>query len=124
VLEHERSRRIVALKNVTCNEPFFQGHWPGRPIMPGVLIVEALAQAAGVMIADWVDPRDHVALIISMDDVKIRRSVVPGDQLRLEVTTLRNKKSSAHVQGTATVDGQVAAEAKLRFVIVESERAP
>jgi UDP-3-O-[3-hydroxymyristoyl] N-acetylglucosamine deacetylase / 3-hydroxyacyl-[acyl-carrier-protein] dehydratase len=123
VLEHDSGRRVLALKNVSCNEPFFQGHWPGRPIMPGVLIVEALAQAAGVMIADVVDPRERSALIISIDDVKIRRPVVPGDQLRLDVSCLRLKNTSAHVQGIATVDDQVAAEAKIRFVIVEAERA-
>jgi UDP-3-O-[3-hydroxymyristoyl] N-acetylglucosamine deacetylase/3-hydroxyacyl-[acyl-carrier-protein] dehydratase len=123
ILEHERARRVVGLKNVSCNEPFFQGHWPGRPIMPGVLIVEALAQTAGVMIADWVDTRTHVALIISIDQVKIRKAVIPGDQLRLEVTSVRNRSSSAHVQGIAMVDGQVAAEAKIRFVMVPAETA-
>lgn len=122
VLEHEPSRRIVALKNVSFNEPFFQGHWPGRPIMPGVLILEALAQAAGLMIADSVDPLENSAMIISIDNVKIRRPVVPGDQLRLEVESLRIKNSSAQVQGVALVDDQVAAEAKIRFVIVEAPR--
>lgn len=122
VMEHDLTRRVVALKNVSCNEPFFQGHWPGRPIMPGVLIVEALAQAAGIMIADWVDPSEQVALIISIDKVKFRKSVIPGDQLRLEVTNLRTKSRSAYVQGVATVDNQIAAEAKIRFVIVDSER--
>jgi UDP-3-O-[3-hydroxymyristoyl] N-acetylglucosamine deacetylase/3-hydroxyacyl-[acyl-carrier-protein] dehydratase len=122
VLEHEPTRRVVALKNVSCNEPFFQGHWPSRPIMPGVLIVEALAQAAGIMIADWVDPKERVALIISIDQVKFRKAVIPGDQLRLEVMNLRIKNRSAHVRGIATVDNQVAAEATIRFVIVDSER--
>jgi UDP-3-O-[3-hydroxymyristoyl] N-acetylglucosamine deacetylase/3-hydroxyacyl-[acyl-carrier-protein] dehydratase len=122
VVEHEPTRRVVALKNVSCNEPFFQGHWPSRPIMPGVLIVEALAQAAGIMIADWVDPKERVALIISIDQVKFRKAVIPGDQLRLEVMNLRIKNRSAHVRGIATVDNQVAAEATIRFVIVDSER--
>jgi UDP-3-O-[3-hydroxymyristoyl] N-acetylglucosamine deacetylase/3-hydroxyacyl-[acyl-carrier-protein] dehydratase len=122
VLEHEPARRVVALKNVSCNEPFFQGHWPGRPIMPGVLILEALAQAAGIMIADSVDPQENSAMIISIDNVKIRRPVVPGDQLRLEVESLRIKNSSAQVQGVALVDEQVAAEAKIRFIIVEAPR--
>lgn len=123
VLEHEPACRVVAIKNVSCNEPFFQGHWPCRPIMPGVLIVEALAQAAGIMIADWVDPRHRVALIVSIDKVKFRKSVIPGDQLRLEVMNLRTKSRSAHVRGIATVDGQLAAEASIRFMIVDSERA-
>lgn len=123
VLEHEPCRRVLALKNVSCNEPFFQGHWPGRPIMPGVLIVEAIAQAAGILIADVVDPAERSALIISIDDVKLRRPVVPGDQLRIDINCLRLKNTSAHVQGMASVDDQVAAEAKIRFVIVEACRA-
>ncbi|WP_422930619.1 UDP-3-O-acyl-N-acetylglucosamine deacetylase [Singulisphaera sp. PoT] len=123
VLELEPGRRVLAVKNVSCNEPFFQGHWPGRPIMPGVLIVEAMAQAAGILIANQVNPERRSALIISIDDVKIRKSVVPGDQLRLDITCLRLKSSSANVQGVAMVDDQVAAEAKIRFMIVEAERA-
>ncbi|MGE5756837.1 MAG: UDP-3-O-acyl-N-acetylglucosamine deacetylase [Planctomycetaceae bacterium] len=120
VLEHEPGRRVLALKNVTCNEPFFQGHWPGRPIMPGVLIVEALAQAAGIMIADLVDPAVKVALITSIDGVKVRRPVVPGDQLRLEVAGTRIKSSTADVHGIARVGDQAAAEARIRFVIVDA----
>jgi UDP-3-O-[3-hydroxymyristoyl] N-acetylglucosamine deacetylase/3-hydroxyacyl-[acyl-carrier-protein] dehydratase len=120
VLEHEPRRRVLALKNVTCNEPFFQGHWPNRPIMPGVLIVEALAQAAGIMIAHFIDPRVRSALIVAIDNVKIRRPVVPGDQLRLEVTGLRLRSSMVDVHGVARVDDQVAAEAKIRFMIVNT----
>lgn len=121
VLEHEPLRRVVALKNVSCNEPFFQGHWPGRPIMPGVLIVEAIAQASGVLMANVVDAQEKSALIIGIDDVKIRRAVVPGDQLRLDVNCLRLKNTSAYFHGVATVGDQVAAEAKIRFMIVEAE---
>ena len=123
VLELDPGRRIVALKNVTCNEPFFQGHWPGRPIMPGVLLIEALAQAAGVMFGDLVDTDEQVALMVSINDVKIRRPVVPGDQLLLEVTGLRVKSSTAHVKGVARVGEHVAAEAEIRFVMVEKDRA-
>jgi UDP-3-O-[3-hydroxymyristoyl] N-acetylglucosamine deacetylase/3-hydroxyacyl-[acyl-carrier-protein] dehydratase len=123
VLEHEPARRVLALKNVSCNEPFFQGHWPDRPIMPGVLIVEALAQAAGVMLADVVDLRERTVLIVAIDNVKIRRPVVPGDQLRLEVTGLRLKSNLADVHGVARVDDQVAAEAKIRFMIVNAPRS-
>jgi UDP-3-O-[3-hydroxymyristoyl] N-acetylglucosamine deacetylase/3-hydroxyacyl-[acyl-carrier-protein] dehydratase len=123
VLELEPGRRVLALKNVSYNEPFFQGHWPGRPIMPGVLIVEALAQAAGIMLAEIVNPAERVALIVSIDDVKVRRPVVPGDQLHLEVIGLRFKSSSAHVRGLARVGDQLAAEAKIRFVMVEADRA-
>jgi UDP-3-O-[3-hydroxymyristoyl] N-acetylglucosamine deacetylase/3-hydroxyacyl-[acyl-carrier-protein] dehydratase len=123
VLEHEPGRRVLALKNVSCNEPFFQGHWPERPIMPGVLIVEALAQAGGIMIADVVDPGERAALIVAIDNVKIRRPVVPGDQLCLEVTGLRIKSSLADVHGVARVGDQVAAEAKIRFMIVNVPRS-
>ena len=122
VLEHEPRRRVLALKNVSCNEPFFQGHWPGRPIMPGVLIIEALAQAAGIMVADLIDPAEKVALIVAIDQAKIRRPVVPGDQLRLDVVAQRLKTSSAEVHGVATVGDSVAAEAKIRFVIVDADR--
>lgn len=112
--------RALALKNVTCNEPFFQGHWPGRPIMPGVLILEALAQAGGLLIAHKADIARRVALIASMDGVKFRRPVVPGDQLHLCVETLRLKGRSAEVRGCARVGDRLAAEAKIRFVLVEN----
>jgi UDP-3-O-[3-hydroxymyristoyl] N-acetylglucosamine deacetylase/3-hydroxyacyl-[acyl-carrier-protein] dehydratase len=122
VLEHEPARRVLALKTVSCNEPFFQGHWPGRPIMPGVLIVEALAQAGGIMLADVVDSSRQAALIVAIDNVKIRKPVTPGDQLRLEVTGLKLKASFADVHGVARVGEQVAAEAKIRFMIVDPAR--
>ncbi len=112
--------RVRALKNVTCNEPFFQGHWPGRPIMPGVLIVEALAQAGGVLIGQHIDPSRHNALIASIDDVKLRRPVVPGDQLVLDVEAIRMKSRTCEIQGTAKVGEVLAAEARIRFVLVES----
>ena len=111
--------RILALKNVTCNEPYFQGHWPGRPIMPGVLILEALAQTAGILIAQKADLERQVALIASIDGVKIRRPVVPGDQLSLAVETVRLKSRTAEVQGFARVGDLLAAEARFRFVMVE-----
>jgi UDP-3-O-[3-hydroxymyristoyl] N-acetylglucosamine deacetylase/3-hydroxyacyl-[acyl-carrier-protein] dehydratase len=118
VLNLELGRRILAIKNVSCNEPFFLGHWPDRPIMPGVLIIEALAQAAGVLLAHWFDPRSHLGLMASIDEVKMRRPVVPGDQLQLEATVLRNRRRMADFQARATVDGELAAEAQIRFVIV------
>lgn len=116
----EPPRRIVALKNVTCNEPFFLGHWPQRPIMPGVLIVEALAQAAGLLIGTRPETSGMLALIAAIDGVKIRRAVVPGDQLRLEVEVKRQKSRTCEVRALARVEGAVAAEAKLRFVLVRS----
>ncbi len=123
VIELIPGRRVVGFKNVTINEPFFHGHWPGMPIMPGVLIVEALAQAAGVLIAASV-PRDgRLALIASIDNVKLRKPVVPGDQLRLEVVGNRIKESAAVVTGKAKVGDALAAQARIRFVMVEAERA-
>ncbi len=120
VLSLEPDRRVLALKNVSCNEPFFSGHWPGRPIMPGVLILEAIAQAAGVLIAQRADPECHMAMIASIDGVKMRRPVVPGDQLYLDVTMIRSKSRSAEVSGTARVGDQLVAEAKIRFVILDT----
>lgn len=119
VLEVEPGRRIKAIKNVSCNEPFFQGHWPGRPIMPGVLILEAMAQAAGLLIAQGRgDTEGLSALIVSIGGAKLRRPVVPGDQLVLEIVEARIKDRTAHVVCRASVDGQTAAEAKIRFVIL------
>jgi UDP-3-O-[3-hydroxymyristoyl] N-acetylglucosamine deacetylase/3-hydroxyacyl-[acyl-carrier-protein] dehydratase len=123
ILELVPGHRVVALKNVSVNEPFFRGHWPGRPIMPGVLIVEALAQAAGVLIASTVARAGRLALIASIDGVKLRRPVVPGDQLRLEVIGHRIKDNASVVSGTARVGDALAAQAKLRFVIVDDDRA-
>lgn len=119
VVEIEPGRRIKAIKNVTCNEPFFQGHWPGRPIMPGVMILEALAQAAGLLIArQHAEDDGRTMMIVAIDGAKLRRPVVPGDQLALEVVEARIKGRSAHVVCRASVDGRVAAEARIRFVIL------
>jgi UDP-3-O-[3-hydroxymyristoyl] N-acetylglucosamine deacetylase / 3-hydroxyacyl-[acyl-carrier-protein] dehydratase len=124
VLKLEPGHRALAIKNVSVNEPFFSGHWPGQAIMPGVLIVEALAQAAGILIAKSVERRPGwVALIASINGVKLRRPVVPGDQLRLEVFGQKIKSNSACVSGQAKVGDALAAEAKLRFVMVDAERA-
>lgn len=120
VLEVQPGRKVVGLKNVSVNEPFFQGHWPGRPIMPGVLIIEALAQAAGILLASNMSRRGKVALIASIDKVKLRRPVTPGDQLRLEVHAHKIKSNSASVTGVAKVDDALAAEAKLRFVLIDA----
>lgn len=107
--------KIVARKLVTANEPFFQGHFPGHPIMPGVLIVEALAQAGALLAAHQVsfDPRQHVFYLMAMDKVKFRKPVVPGDVLMLEVVPLRKGGSVWKLRGQAKVDGVVVAEAEL-----------
>jgi UDP-3-O-[3-hydroxymyristoyl] N-acetylglucosamine deacetylase/3-hydroxyacyl-[acyl-carrier-protein] dehydratase len=122
VMELEYCRRGVGIKNVTINEPFFQGHWPGRPVMPGVMIIEAMAQLAGLLFADDREAQ-QLAMLLSLDNVKLRRPVVPGDQLVLEAEAIRVKLRTAHVRCRALVDGQVAAEADLRFVRMDAEAA-
>ena len=112
VVEAEARTRIVALKNVTINEPFFQGHFPGFPIMPGVLMVEAIAQAGGaLLLTEYADRDDKLMVFTSIEAAKFRRPVVPGDQLRIEVTVLNWRTSAVKMRGVATVDGKVACEA-------------
>lgn len=123
VLEIEPGQRLVALKNVTVNEPFFPGHWPARPVMPGVLVLEALAQAAGILIVQKIDRERFDVMIASIDEAKLRKPVEPGDQLRLEVACRRAGSRMSDFQCVARVGGQVAAQAKIRFVLVERTRA-
>ncbi len=110
--------RSVGLKNVTVNEPFFQGHYPGRPIMPGVLIVESIAQAGAVILLSDPHWAGSIPLIGAIESVKFRRQVVPGDQLRLEVVMDKIKGSIGKMSGKATVDGEVVAELVLTFKLV------
>ena len=107
--------KIVALKNVTLNEPFFQGHFPGHPVMPGVLIVEALAQAGALMAAKATsfDPTTHVVYFMALDKVKFRKPVVPGDQLSLEVVPLRKGGAVWKMRGEAKVNGATVCEAEM-----------
>jgi 3-hydroxyacyl-[acyl-carrier-protein] dehydratase len=107
--------KIVALKNVTINEPFFQGHFPGKPIMPGVLIIEAMAQVGGILAYDTSPPekRNRLIYFMGIDKVRFRRMVVPGDQIIFEAKILKFKTKVAKMSGTATVDGQLVAEAEL-----------
>lgn len=112
--------RITAIKNVTINEPFFQGHFPGHPIMPGVLIVEALAQAGGVLLLRQLEaPQSKVVYFMTLDNVKFRKPVVPGDQLRLEVEVVQHRGRTVKLRGQALVDGDVAAEAEMMARIVD-----
>jgi len=112
VVELDRKQRIVALKNVTVNEPFFQGHFPEKPIMPGVLIVEAIAQAGGALLLTEVPNRDEMLMVFTgIEKARFRRPVLPGDQLRIEVEVLAWRLTAARLQGKAYVDGKVAAEA-------------
>jgi 3-hydroxyacyl-[acyl-carrier-protein] dehydratase len=117
VMELEPGRRVVAMKNVTANEPQFTGHFPDRPIMPGVLMVEALAQAGAVAVLSLPEYRGKLALFAGIDECRFRRTVLPGDQLRLEVTLEKLRGVFGRGRGVATVDGEVAVEATITFVI-------
>ncbi len=119
VLEFEPAQRVVAIKNVSINEPFFQGHFPGDPVMPGVLQIEAMAQAGAVLLMADPANRGLVPYFMSMDKVKFRRPVRPGDQLRLEVEVLRVRSRMAACHARAFVDGELCAEAEIRSVLVE-----
>lgn len=120
ILEVEGDSRIVGLKNVTLNEPFFPGHFPGHPIMPGVLIVEAMAQTGGVLLLDRIDdPQSKVVYFMSLDGVKFRRPVVPGDQLRMEVEILQNRGRTVRMKGMAYVGDQLAAEAEMMARVMD-----
>ncbi len=115
VLEIERNRRILAIKNVTVNEPFFQGHFPGRPIMPGVLILEAMAQAGGILAFETIeeDVKDRAVYFMGIDKAKFRRIVVPGDQLFLETTILKRRGVYWSFQCHARVEDNIVAEAQM-----------
>ncbi|MCA0376147.1 MAG: bifunctional UDP-3-O-[3-hydroxymyristoyl] N-acetylglucosamine deacetylase/3-hydroxyacyl-ACP dehydratase [Gemmatimonadetes bacterium] len=118
ILELEEGKRIVGLKNVTINEPFFQGHFPGHPIMPGVLIVEAMAQVGGMLLMRTVqDPTTKVVYFMTLDNVKFRRPVKPGDQLRFELEVTQMRGAICRMRGVAYVDGQVATEAEMAATI-------
>lgn len=122
ILEMEPKKKIVGLKNVTMNEEFFQGHFPGRPVMPGVMIVEAMAQTGGVMIMqEFENIQDYVIFFMSIDKVKFRRPVVPGDQLRMEANVIYFKKKICKLRGEAFVDGQLVAEAEFSSILVPKE---
>ena len=119
VVELVRMKRIVSLKNVTMTEPFFQGHFPGKPIMPGVLIVEAIAQAGGLLLLTEVPNRDEMLMVFTgIEKARFRRPVVPGDQLRIEVEVRAWRITAARLEGKAYVDGKVAAEATVTCRLV------
>jgi len=120
IIEVDGEKRIVGLKNVSANEQFFQGHFPGNPVMPGVLIVEAMAQCAAILgLKDMPDRDRKLFLFGGVDRARFRRPVVPGDQLRLECEVLHRRASSVKIKGTATVDGQLVAEAQLFSVLID-----
>ena len=123
VVELEPERRIVAAKNVSRNEEFFQGHFPESPVMPGVLQVEALAQAAGLLLSKYVRVGGKMAALVGLDRVKMRRPVLPGDRLLLNVEVKRIRRNIAICEGRATAGGDVAAEATLLFGLIRDRSA-
>jgi len=120
VLEREGDR-VLTLKNVTINEPFFNGHFPGMPIMPGVLILEALAQSAAILALSIIGERRSLFMLTGIDKARMRRRVVPGDQLKMDVRLLKHHHPLWRMRGEARVDGELAAEAELSAMEVEGQ---
>jgi 3-hydroxyacyl-[acyl-carrier-protein] dehydratase len=123
VVEIERKKKIIALKNVTINEPFFAGHFPGTPIMPGVLIVEAMAQAGAALLLTEIEDRESQLVVFTgIERARFRRPVVPGDQLRIEVTVLAWRRIAGRMEGKVFVDGKLVAEATVSCAVVDRSR--
>jgi UDP-3-O-[3-hydroxymyristoyl] N-acetylglucosamine deacetylase/3-hydroxyacyl-[acyl-carrier-protein] dehydratase len=122
ILEIEGTRRAVGLKNVTINEEFFQGHYPGQPIMPGVLIIEAMAQLGGILLSQDLEHTGKVAVLFSLDKVKFRRAVAPGDQLILEAEAVRVRANLGHVRTLARVGTELAAQAEIKFMLTDAHQ--
>ncbi len=123
ILEFEAGRKIVGLKNVTINEPFFQGHFPNHPIMPGVLIIESMAQVGGVLaVKSGEGNQGQLVFFIGIDRAKFRKPVYPGDQLRIEVTVLQGRPPYWRLQGAAYVGDKLAAEAELKAMVGHADR--
>jgi beta-hydroxyacyl-ACP dehydratase FabZ len=125
IVEIDGDKRIVGLKNVTINEPFIQVHFPGAPVMPGVLIIECMAQVAGVMIyRDMPDKDKKLIYFTTIENAKFRRPVLPGDQLRVEMQLLNRRTNFGKMNGQATVDGKLVAEAIVTFAISDRPGQP
>lgn len=124
VMEIVPGQKLVAFKNVTMNEPFFQGHFPGHPVMPGVLILEALAQASAILAykTSQMDPSRMVSYLMSVDGARFRKPVVPGDRLQLNIEVLRHKGSVWKTKGTATVDGTKVAEGEFLATVMDKDK--
>ena len=122
ILEVERLKRIVGIKNVSINEYYFQGHFPGKPVMPGVLILEAVAQTGGLLLLlDVPDRENKLLYFVAVDGARFRRPVVPGDQLRIEVNVLTWRGDFCKLEGKATVNGQLAAEGTVMCKMIDRE---
>jgi len=118
IIETDGDKRIVGLKNISLNEPFFEGHFPGRPVMPGVLVVESMAQVAGVLLLSKPENKGKLAYFMGIDGVRFRQPIAPGDQLRIEIVVERVKSKTGKVKAKAIVDGKIACEADLMFAFV------
>ena len=122
IVEMERLKRIVGIKNVTINEAHFQGHFPGQPVMPGVLIIEAMAQIGGLLLLKEVPDRENKLLyLVAVDDVRFRRPVVPGDRLSVEMTVVSWRGDFCKLDGKASVNGQLTTEATLMCKMIDRE---
>lgn len=121
IIEIEGTHRVVGLKNVTINEAFFQGHYPGDPIMPGVLIIESMAQVGGVLLSQALEHKGKIAVLLSLDKVKFRKAVRPGDQLLVEAEAIRVRSNIGHLQGRARVGSDLVAEAEIKFILTDAE---
>ncbi|MFZ5652586.1 MAG: 3-hydroxyacyl-ACP dehydratase FabZ [Bacillota bacterium] len=122
IMELDPGKKAVGIKNVTINEPYFQGHFPGYPVMPGVFIIEAMAQVGAVAVLSMPEMEGRLALFAGIDGARFRRQVTPGDQLTLEVEILKIKGPIGKGKGVAKVDGQLAAEADLMFALQEGKK--
>lgn len=123
VVEIVRKERIVVIKNVTINEPFFQGHFPGYPVMPGVLVIEAMAQAgASLLLTEFPDRDEFLAFFTGIERAKFRRPIVPGDQVRMEIKVLNWRQRAVRMEGVATVEGKLACEAVVMCQLVPRQK--
>jgi len=123
ILECDDDKKCVGLKNLTFNEPFFQGHFPGKPIMPGVLQLEAMAQVGGILLSRRTGLKGMIPLFMAVDKARFRRMIVPGDQMRIEVEITNARARVLRLQGRVLVDNLLAAEAELLFMVTEEKSA-